>query len=279
MSRVLMVLLAVLLLPMSAESSEKKERYQVGVGVKIQKQEIYGREEVIIVEDVLPDGPAEKAGVRAGDILLAIGRLEVRGLTKSEVEKLIDEGPSGSRIWLTVKRIILQDNPSEFTIIVTRIGLDRLSWIPFGRPFTGVIHFQGGNVSWHFQVDEIWEKGTFRYAYRLKNLGKTEVYFESEVLNFALGNTAVNRRPLLIYPIFLKPGEKKEFVLETTDFPEFFTGTVRILAKPSKQSLDGKRKEGWILPKDGFWETISASNLYIEGFVPANDLNNLDKDK
>ncbi len=271
MSRILMALLAILLLPLSVESSERKERYHIDIGVQLQKQNYRGEEAIIIVE-VLPDGPAEKAGIRVGDVLLAVGRLEVRGLTKSEVEKLIAEGPSGSKIWLTIRRVILQDNPTELTAIVTRTGLDRVAWVSTGRPFTGRVSFGNGNISYSFQVDEIWEKGIFRYSYRFRNLSKEEVYLESEVLSFALGNKFVNGKPFLIYSILLKPGEGKEFVLEISDFPEFFAGVVRILTKPGKQSLANKRKARWTLPPNGFWETTSASDLYIGGYIPANNL-------
>lgn len=264
------VLVSLFMLPL-AEASEKAERFYIGIGIDIHK-EIYRGNEAVIIDSIVSNGPAEKAGIRAGDVLLEVDGEEVSALKISEIIKLIKVGAEGDGVKLKIWRVILQENPTEFEVEVTRTRLDRTSSVAFGHPFTGSMSFWGGRVEFTFQVDEIKTKGLFRYSYRFKNVSKQEIYFECDILNFSMGTPIMAGRPALIYPIFFKPGETKTFVLETDDFPEFFVGASRILVRPYKVFLEKKRGEGWILPQSGLWTTEAFNGNWMGGFVPASRL-------
>jgi S1-C subfamily serine protease len=65
--------------------------------------------DTLVVDNVDPGGPAEKAGLKAGDVVIKINNLEVKekGLTAREVEgagKEILKQKPGNKIKLTVKR-------------------------------------------------------------------------------------------------------------------------------------------------------------------------------
>ena len=60
-------------------------------------------EKNLIVVSVLKDSPAEKAGIKAGDIIQKIDDTDVTGMEINQVIDLI-KGPAGSTVTLTVKR-------------------------------------------------------------------------------------------------------------------------------------------------------------------------------
>ncbi len=63
----------------------------------------------------LPGSPAEKAGVRPGDVIVAVDGASVEGKTVDEVVKLV-RGPRGTQVMLTVQR----DGGPPFDLTITR---------------------------------------------------------------------------------------------------------------------------------------------------------------
>lgn len=72
----------------------------VGVGITIQLRQDGSGLNVI---DVTPGGPAEEAGLLAGDVLVAIGDTPIAGMELSEASSLI-RGEEGTSVKLTVER-------------------------------------------------------------------------------------------------------------------------------------------------------------------------------
>lgn len=74
------------------------------------------------LEIVLPfeGGPAEKAGVLAGDIVLEVDGVSIIGSTLYEAIGLI-RGPDGSKVTLLIKR---EETPEPFEVTVTRARLE-----------------------------------------------------------------------------------------------------------------------------------------------------------
>jgi carboxyl-terminal processing protease len=93
----------------------------------------------LAIEDVLHDQPAERAGLRNGDVLLAVGSTQISGLGDldqqiSAVSGLID-GAAGTRVTLTVER-----GTAQLSLSVTRANLQ----IPsvYSRMFGSVLDLQ-----------------------------------------------------------------------------------------------------------------------------------------
>jgi predicted metalloprotease with PDZ domain len=65
--------------------------------------------DTLVVDNIVPGGPAEKAGLKAGDVIIKINNLQLKekGLTAKEVEaagnEILKQKP-GDKIKLTVKR-------------------------------------------------------------------------------------------------------------------------------------------------------------------------------
>ncbi|HLL89381.1 MAG TPA: PDZ domain-containing protein [Tepidisphaeraceae bacterium] len=75
------------------------------------------REGEFVVEVVAPGGPADRAGVRPGDVLLAVDDDDTDGLMLDEVVAMI-RGPVGSRLGLTLAR-----GDDEHDVTLTRAAL------------------------------------------------------------------------------------------------------------------------------------------------------------
>jgi hypothetical protein len=72
----------------------------------------------IVVNRVAPGGPAERAGIRVGDVLLAVGGQSVRELTGTQLVDAI-RGPVGSEVELVYSR----DGGDPTAVTITRAAL------------------------------------------------------------------------------------------------------------------------------------------------------------
>lgn len=91
------------------EQSDLSGRFE-GIGAVVSTDEI-GQ---IIIQSPMPGQPAEKAGIRAGDIILKVDGKEVTGMPLTEVVLLI-RGPRGTQVKLTILRLG-EANNLEFEI-------------------------------------------------------------------------------------------------------------------------------------------------------------------
>lgn len=79
---------------------EQMNNAYVGVGITIQQAE---EEEGILVIQVTAGGPAEEAGVLAGDVLVAVNGESILGLTTDEVKERV-VGDEGTFVTMTFRR-------------------------------------------------------------------------------------------------------------------------------------------------------------------------------
>ncbi len=82
---------------------------------------VSGENKTAKVVSVYPDSPAEKAGVKAGDIILAVDGRSTEGMSLTEVIVRI-RGPRGSSVKLTIQREG-EATPVEITIIRAEIKI------------------------------------------------------------------------------------------------------------------------------------------------------------
>ncbi|PCH96721.1 MAG: peptidase S41 [Bacteroidetes bacterium] len=82
-----------------------------GIGSLIRK-----RGDKVLVAEPYEGFPAEKAGLRAGDIILQVDGKEINGKNTSEVSKVL-KGQPGSVVKLLVKR---EDTEDPFEVVITR---------------------------------------------------------------------------------------------------------------------------------------------------------------
>lgn len=86
----------------------------VGIGIYMSKNK---EDNTIVVHEVMSDSPAEKAGIKSGDI---IKKVEDKEITADDFENISDmiEGKSGTKVKVTMQR---EENEIEFTITREKI--------------------------------------------------------------------------------------------------------------------------------------------------------------
>ncbi|MGI6712607.1 MAG: S41 family peptidase [Bacillota bacterium] len=91
----------------------------VGVGMYISKVK-----DNIQVSSPMPGSPAEKAGLKSGDIIIKVNGESTKGMSSSEVADKI-RGPEGSKVTITVKR---EQKIINYTIIRASIKIPSLEY-------------------------------------------------------------------------------------------------------------------------------------------------------
>ena len=116
---------------------ETKGRF-TGVGI-----EITIRDNVITVVSPIEGTPAFKAGIRAADQIILIGKKSAKGISIMEAVKLI-RGPKGSKVELTIRREGLE-KPISFLLTrdVIPIKSVRSFFLPSDISYIRVSNFQG----------------------------------------------------------------------------------------------------------------------------------------
>lgn len=94
---------------------ERRANSYVGVGVTV---DLVSREEGLLVQSVTEGGPADKAGVLAGDIITAVDGQSIAGDARQEGSDLI-QGEAGSQVALT----LLGEDGSTRDVTCTRATL------------------------------------------------------------------------------------------------------------------------------------------------------------
>lgn len=102
------------------EIQEKTEGIYCGIGAYISSDAKTG---LVTIVNPMKNSPAEKAGVKAGDMVYAIDGKEVSGMEISQVQALI-KGEKGSEVKLTLVRA---DEKVEVTVIRDEIVEDTVS--------------------------------------------------------------------------------------------------------------------------------------------------------
>lgn len=101
----------------------------VGIGVQLEAE----RDEVVVVTPI-EDSPADRAGIRPGDVLVAVNGESVRGEDISEIVERV-KGPEGTAVRLTVLR---GEEERKFDLQRAEIRSPVVSWALIGD--TDVAH-------------------------------------------------------------------------------------------------------------------------------------------
>lgn len=104
-----------------AREREGHRGYFEGIGAHVEMTDAG-----VTVRAPIPGGPAEKAGIRPGDIVLAVDGMSIAGLTLTEAVNLI-RGPDGSEVALLLRR----SNPAEELTIVVKRGRIQIDSVNF----------------------------------------------------------------------------------------------------------------------------------------------------
>ena len=93
----------------------------VGIGVSLRSINDF-----LVVRDVIPNGPAEAAGVERGDVILTLNGDDVSGLSPSDLDPWFDRVP-GTTVVLGLYRPV-SDTEREIRVVQRELDVDTVSW-------------------------------------------------------------------------------------------------------------------------------------------------------
>jgi carboxyl-terminal processing protease len=92
----------------------------VGIGVQVS-----GQTDQVVISSVIPNTPAEEAGLRRGDTIVAVNGQSTAGETVDQVVTRV-RGPEGEKVTLTIRRSGVAD--FDVTIVRRKFDLPLISW-------------------------------------------------------------------------------------------------------------------------------------------------------
>lgn len=138
------------------ETIERRANSYVGIGVTVDS---VSREEGLLVQSVTRDGPADKAGVLAGDVITAVDGVSIAGEGRETASDLI-RGEEGTKVALTLlgedgasrdvtcTRATLHNSSAQGRLLDNKVGYVQLS------------NFYSGSAdSFQAEVDALLEQG------------------------------------------------------------------------------------------------------------------------
>jgi carboxyl-terminal processing protease len=151
-----------------------------GIGALISK-----RGEYVMISEPYEGFPAWKAGLRAGDIILEVDGISIKGKTTEDVSKLL-KGQPGTKVSILVKKAG-KEKPVEISLIREEIKIDNV-------PYYGVLKDSIGYVALNsFTYDaseevknaikELKEKGAKRLILDLRNNGGGLLHEAVKIVN------------------------------------------------------------------------------------------------
>jgi carboxyl-terminal processing protease len=149
------------------EAEKNRERYsskQVGIGVRLENDN-----DKVVVLDTIDGSPAQEAGIKPGDALVAINGESARGMNIVEVADKL-EGSEGSPIKLTALR---DGAEQEFSLERVKLTVPAVSWNLI--PGTHVAHLRLGSFSedssteFEDAVSEARDNGAERFVLDLRD--------------------------------------------------------------------------------------------------------------
>jgi carboxyl-terminal processing protease len=107
-----------------------------GVGMEIGR-----REGAIVIITPLPNSPAERAGILAGDIIVGIDSLDLEAINKTSISLLL-RGPVGSDVTVFIKRTLVADT-LEFNLTRAEIVIEEVPYADFIDKNTAYLRLTG----------------------------------------------------------------------------------------------------------------------------------------
>jgi len=234
------------------QKHQKLDRYYTSIGVNLYKVEpdilsMYdenGQEylndngqftNLILIRDILDNGPAAKAGLRDMDVLLEVdGRQvdgkEIRTLSFFGVNYALASGKPGDVSRLKIRRMDTNGNPLEdHEFDVRKEIIDKVAWLPMGRWLhSGVGSGYDYEVQVGTMVHEVKDgnQNYFAYKYKVENLGSKVIEVKWKI-NF--WDKFKSKK-------MLKPGQNMEYTTISDNFPVESSREVSFLVDEPGQS-------------------------------------------
>jgi carboxyl-terminal processing protease len=154
-----------------------------GIGISVRKDEATGGIQVMAV---YPGSGAEKAGMAAGDIIIAVNGTDITGMTLKEGSALIQGdigqtvqldliGPEGTRRQVKAEYMLIDTNPVSYEMLDGHVGLIRIK------------NFEGGASDEFIKAaDDLVKQGAVSFVFDVRNNRGGKVVEMQKMLDYLL---------------------------------------------------------------------------------------------
>ncbi len=238
------------------QKHQKPDRYYTGIGVQLYKvgpgiSSMYDKNgqkylnsngqftNLILIRNLLDNGPAAKAGLRDMDVLLEVDGQQVDGkeirvLSSFGVNNALASGKPGDISRLKIRRMDTNGNSlGDYEFDVRKESIDKVAWLPMGLWLYSGIDQCGDNgcnyqVMVSTMVNEVKDghQNYFSYKYKIENLGSTTIEVKWKI-NF--WDKFKSKKTL-------QPGQNMEYVSISDTFPIASSREVSFLIDEPGQS-------------------------------------------
>ena len=165
-----------------ARQKENKSNAYVGLGCTVSYPETEG----LLIEAVTEDGPADKAGLKAGDLILEIDGVRMEGEARSRATEYT-RGPDGSEAELLIQRA--DGIEQRFKVVRARVEEHPVSYERLDDG-TGVVAIRNFNSRCAEEavaaVEELEAQGVERLVFDVRNNGGGYLSQLTDMLDFLL---------------------------------------------------------------------------------------------
>jgi len=224
----------------------------------------------------LPDTPAKKAGLRSGDMILAIDGMDTRGITLDFAVKNI-RGPEGEEVVLTIARDEV-DEAFEVSIVRGKIDIPSVRWEmkESNIAYIELMYFNGDTLDeFKIATKEIKDQKPKAIILDLRNNpGENEVVvYEKRKDDHMIGHKAHGKAEFKSIPtvVLVNIGSASGSEIVAGALQDFEIATIvgeQTFGKGSVQDLKHLGDGSSIKLTIAEWLTPSGRNINKEGIIP-----------
>lgn len=182
--------------------TESFEGSMVGVGIRVTDDGAMGG---MYVTSVVPEGPAEKAGIITGDIIVAVDGNNISEFGYYNAYNIIKQGKENDPVVLTVATAMSgYAQTKEYTLVRTKVDTDTVltRMLTDKVAYVNILNFDmTTGKEFKKEMDELAKKGAEKYIFDVRNNPGGTIGGVKEVLDYLLPEGPIIR-------CFTKDGEQ-----------------------------------------------------------------------
>lgn len=257
----------------TAQQAQRRTNTYVGIGVTVSFEDEGG----LLLQDVVKDGPAHRAGLRAGELITHVDGTSVAGEERYNGADLIT-GEAGTQVLLRVRNARGEDREVEVTRAAIPVEPVESELLAGGVGYIRLKNFYDGSAQkLSAAADELMERGATALVFDMRENGGGYVRELTDMLDHLLPEGPIFRSQSRVGPEYVAKSDEAQVDLpmavlvnaNTYSAAEFFAAELqemvgaKIVGEPT--SGKGYSQQSIALPNGGSLNLSTARYMTGEG--------------